>query len=96
MTWEPESKGKAPVHTTAFRLGGEKGLADDVGVPRTRDAEVPFEAAHLGGVGEVGGADVGGGEAGVAVEEPGLRVESRGGEVVGDEDFGGRAGSLSR
>lgn len=74
----------------AVAIGLEHGgdLTDHVGVPGARDADVPFQAADLRGVREVGGADVRGGEARLAVEEPGLRVESRGSEVVGDEDLG--------
>ncbi len=58
-------------------------LLDDGAVARARDADVPLEARHLGRVREVGRAHVRGGEAGVAVEEPGLGVEARGGGVVG-------------
>ena len=71
-------------------------LGDDVGVARGRDPHVPLEAGHLRRVREVRRADVGGREAGVAVEEPGLGVQPRGAEVVGDPDVGAELGELDR
>ncbi len=54
----------------AVAIGLEHGrdLADHVGVAGARDADVPFQAADLRGVREVGRADVRGGEARLAVE----------------------------
>ncbi len=69
-------------------------LGENVGVAGRRGADVPLEPGDLGGVGEVGRADVGGREAGAAVEDPGLGVEAGGAEVVGDADVGAEAGEL--
>ena len=69
-------------------------LGEDVGVAGRRGTDVPLEAGDLGGVREVRRADVGGREAGAAVEHPGLGVEAGGAEVVGDPHVGAEAGEL--
>ena len=61
---------------------------DEFGVDALGGADVPFEAGDLGGEGEVGRADVHGGEAGGSVEQPRLRMEASRGGVVGDLDLG--------
>ena len=69
-------------------------LVDDVGVAGGRGPDVPLQPGDLRLVGEVGGADVGGGEAGAPVEHPGLGVEAGAAEVVGDADLGAQVGEL--
>lgn len=63
-------------------------LPDDVRVPGLGHTDVPFEAARLGRLGEVRGADVGGRETRAAMEEPGLGVQPRRGRVVGHANLG--------
>jgi len=65
-------------------------LADDVRIACRRDAHVPFEPVDLRHLREVGGTDVGGREAGVPVEQPRLRMQSRTTGVVGDPNGGTR------
>ena len=63
-------------------------LPEDGPVVDLRQAHVPLAAIAERGVGEVRGADDAGGEAGRAVEEPGLGVEAGAAGVVADADFG--------
>ena len=76
----------------AVEHGGE--LGDDVGVAGCRGPHVPLEPGHLRRVGEVRRADVGGREAGPAVEDPRLGVQARRAEVVGDAHLGAEVDEL--
>jgi hypothetical protein len=70
------------------KLGGT--AAEQVGEFAGGTFDGPFKTAGHGGVGEVGRADVGGGEPGFAVEKVGLGVEAGGVGVVVDADLGVR------
>ena len=70
------------------RLEDGAHLRDDVGIPHSRDADVPFESGDHRRVREVRRADVRGRVPAPAVEEPRLGMEARGGRVVGDLDLG--------
>ena len=59
-------------------------LGEDVGVAGSRGTDVPLQSGDLCGMGEVGGADVCGGEAAAAVEDPRLGVQPGGADIVGD------------
>ena len=59
---------------------------DDVRSVDRRQPHVPLKAIEQGGVGEVRRADEGGAQAGVALEQPGLRVQLRRARVERDSD----------
>ena len=69
-------------------------FGEDVRVARRGCSDVPFQAGDLRGVGEVGGADVGGGEAAAALEDPGFSVQPGGAHVIRDADVGAEVGEL--
>ena len=52
-----------------------------------RQLQVPFQAIAHGGVGQVGGAHIGGGKAGIPVKHIGLGVKPGAGGIVADFDF---------
>jgi hypothetical protein len=66
---------------------GAEVFGDDVRGFDFGEFDGPFHAVFEGGLGEVGGADVGGGEAVVAVEEPGFGVEAAAAGIEGDFEF---------
>ncbi len=69
-------------------LEHRRDLVDDIRVARAGHAHVPLEPADLRGVRQIGRADVGRREAGLAMKEPRLRMQPRGGRVVGDAHLG--------
>ena len=71
-------------------LEGAGELLDDVGQVGGADLDHPLVAIAQRGRGEVGGPDIGGGQAAVAFEQPGLGVEARPAGVVGHLDLGAR------
>ena len=71
--------------------GGLEGGPELVQQSRRRDSgepDIPFETIQHRGPRQVGGADVGGVEAGVAFEQPGLGVQAGAQGVVLDADLG--------
>jgi hypothetical protein len=68
------------------KLGGA--AAEQVGKLAGGAFDGPFETAGHGGVGEICGTDVGGGEPGLAVEEVSFGVQAGGVGVVVDADLG--------
>ena len=71
-------------------LEGGGNLVDGLRQIPAGDLHIPLQAAGDGGVGQVGGAHIGGGEAGIPVKDVGLGMEPGALGVVTDLDSGVR------
>ena len=82
------SRARSSVLPVALEGGCE--LLDDIRIHDRRQPDIPFDAIHESGLGEVRGADERRRESALSVQEPCLRVETGALRLVGDPNLGAK------